>query len=87
MQTGVEVTREQLIARIAELEKGAAKRAARGTSLRVSTKGAVSFYGVGRFPVTLYESQWPVLLAEAPQILAFIEKNKALLAHKPTKEE
>ena len=43
-----------------------------GLSLKVSEKGAVSLYGMGRFPVTLYKEQWLRVLASAPYIEAFI---------------
>ena len=49
------------------------------TSMKVSEKGAVSVYGLGRFPVTLYQEQWAKLLAMAPEISAFIEENKEKL--------
>ncbi len=48
-------------------------------SLKVSEKGAVSVYGLGRFPVTLYQEQWVKLLAMADEIKRFIEENKARL--------
>jgi hypothetical protein len=48
-------------------------------SMKVSEKGAVSVYGLGRFPVTLYQEQWAKLLAMTEQIKAFIEENKAQL--------
>lgn len=51
-------------------------------SLKVSAKGAVSLYGLGRFPVTLYASQWERLLATAPQLQEFIQTNIASLAQK-----
>ena len=44
-------------------------------SLKVSEKGGVSLYGLGRFPVTLYASQWERLLATAPQLQEFIQMN------------
>jgi hypothetical protein len=54
-------------------ENEALKRATkRGTSIRVSEKGAVSVYGLGRFPVTLYKEQWLKLLDMADDIRAFI---------------
>ena len=57
-------------------ENEALKRAARrGTSLRVSGKGGVSVYGLGRFPVTLYKEQWLKLLAMADEIRAFIAEH------------
>jgi hypothetical protein len=54
----------------------------RGISLRVSEKGAVSVYGLGRFPVTLYKEQWVKLLAVADDILVFIKENDARLKTK-----
>lgn len=50
-----------------------------GITLKVSEKGAVSLYGMGRFPVTLYKEQWLRILASAPQIEAFIRENEAKL--------
>lgn len=52
------------------------------TRLKVSPKAAVSIYGIGRFPVTLYQEQWKKLLAQGPAILAFIEANKDKLSVK-----
>jgi len=48
-------------------------------SMKVSEKGAVSVYGLGRFPVTLYQEQWQKLLAMADDIKAFIEENRSRL--------
>jgi hypothetical protein len=48
-------------------------------SMKVSEKGAVSVYGLGRFPVTLYQEQWQKLLALADEIKAFIEENRSKL--------
>lgn len=53
-----------------------------GITLKVSEKGAVSLYGMGRFPVTLYKEQWLRILASAPQIEAFIQENEARLKTK-----
>jgi hypothetical protein len=58
-------------------------RTARGTSLKVSEKGGVSVYGLGRFPVTLYKEQWTKLLAMADDIKAFIKEHDAELKTKP----
>jgi len=55
---------------------------ARGLSLKVSEKGALSVYGLGRFPVTLYKEQWTKLLAMADDIKAFLEENDARLKSK-----
>ena len=46
------------------------------TSMKVSEKGAVSVYGLGRFPVTLYQEQWTKLLAMSEDIKTFIVENK-----------
>jgi hypothetical protein len=54
----------------------------RPTSIRVSEKGAVSVYGLGRFPVTLYKEQWLKLLAMADDIKKFIAENEARLKAK-----
>ena len=53
--------------------------------LKVSEKGAVSLYGMGRFPVTLYGTQWERLLNEADTIKAFLITNAALLSVKEAK--
>ena len=51
------------------------KAASRGGSIRVSEKGGVSIYGLGRFPVTLYKEQWLRLLDMADDIRTFIRDN------------
>jgi hypothetical protein len=64
-------------------ENEALKRPARGQlSLKVSEKGAVSVYGLGRFPVTLYREQWVKLLGMAEDIRKFIQDNDASLKKK-----
>src|SRR3981081_1546999 len=50
--------------------------------LKVSEKGGVSLYGLGRFPVTLYKEQWIRILASAPEIEAFIRENDSKLKTK-----
>jgi hypothetical protein len=54
----------------------------RALSLKVSEKGGVSLYGVGRFPVTLYKEQWRKILDMAPEIEAFIKENESRLKAK-----
>ena len=51
-------------------------------SMKVSEKGGVSVYGLGRFPVTLYQEQWTKLLAMADEIKTFIEENRSKLKAK-----
>jgi hypothetical protein len=55
----------------------------RATGLKVSEKGGLSVYGLGRFPVTLYKEQWAKLLAMADEIKAFIKAHDAELKTKP----
>ena len=50
--------------------------------LKVSEKGAVSIYGLGRFPVTLYKEQWDRLLEHADEIRDFIKQNEGKLKTK-----
>lgn len=57
-------------------------RATRGASIKVSEKGGVSVYGLGRFPVTLYKEQWAKLLEMADDIRAFIKEHDAQLKTK-----
>lgn len=72
----------------AELERLRAENAAlkqrqtRGLSMKVSEKGALSVYGLGRFPVTLYKEQWTKLLSMADDIRAFLQENDAQLKSK-----
>jgi hypothetical protein len=51
--------------------------------LKVSEKGGLSVYGLGRFPVTLYKEQWTKLLAMTDEIRAFIKEHDAELKGKP----
>ena len=72
-----------------ELEQTKAQLAAfqtQGTTIRVSAKGGVSVYGLGRYPVTLYDQQWLKLLAMAETIQTFIANNRHLLSAKPQKK-
>ena len=57
-------------------------RSRRGITLKVSEKGGVSVYGLGRFPVTLYKEQWTKLLDLADDIRTFIRENEAQLKTK-----
>jgi len=57
-------------------------RQTRAVSLKVSEKGGLSVYGLGRFPVTLYKEQWVKLLDMADDIKAFLKENDARLKSK-----
>jgi hypothetical protein len=69
---------ERLRRENAALKKGAAS----GARMKVSEKGAVSIYGMGRFPVTLYKEQWLKLLGMSDEIRSFIAENESRLKAK-----
>jgi hypothetical protein len=58
------------------------KRSSRGVTMKVSEKGGLSVYGLGRFPVTLYKEQWIRLLDMAEDIRTFMRENEATLKSK-----
>ena len=72
-----EPTYEELKAKLAELETK--QQRAGSLQFKVSEKGGVSVYGLGRFPVTLYYEQWIRLLEASPQLREFLEENKSKL--------
>jgi hypothetical protein len=79
------MSNEDMLAMIAKLkaENNALRtRSSKALTVRVSKVGAVSVYGLGRFPVTLYKSQWDKLLGAADDIKAFIVANESQLAVK-----
>lgn len=71
---------ERLKQENAELKK--TKTKSKEITFKVSQKGAVSVYGMGRFPVTLYKEQWNRLLAKKEELLEFIQENDADLTTK-----
>lgn len=78
-------TEEELKAKIAalEAENAALKvKGPRSLTLKVSEKGGVSLYGIGKFPVTLYKEQWIKVLDYAENIRKFIMENDPLLKKK-----
>ncbi|HEV8585620.1 MAG TPA: hypothetical protein VGT02_11685 [Methylomirabilota bacterium] len=77
----VQAELERLRAENAALKASTIKRGA--ISLKVSEKGGVSVYGLGRFPVTLYKEQWAKLLDLADEIRAFIKAHDKDLKTKP----
>ena len=68
----------QALQRIQELESKPTRR----VSFKVTDKGGVSAYGIGRFPVTLYKSQWEMLIQAGPELEAFLKTNAAKLTTK-----
>ena len=79
-----DMSQADMLAKIAVLEAklAASKRAQGKLTMKVSAKGAISIYGFGQWPVTLYRSQMERLIDAVPQIQAFIEANSADLASK-----
>jgi len=77
-------TEEEMQAEIERLraENEALKKPRGQMSLRVSEKGALSVYGLGRFPVTLYREQWEKLLGMEDEIRRFIQENSHSLKKK-----
>jgi hypothetical protein len=78
-----EPTKEDLMARIAELEKKLESKQGGKLEFKVGDKGGVSVYGLGRFPVTLYYEQWIKLLNATEELRAFLEVNKSRLKLRP----
>jgi hypothetical protein len=71
---------EELRARLQELEKQVeTKKRSGAMEFKVSEKGGVSVYGLGRFPVTLYYEQWTRLLDAGENLRQFLEENKSRL--------
>ncbi len=71
-------------ARIAQMEAALAlANKPKAITMKVSEKGAISIYGMGRFPITLYRGQAERLIKAVPQLEAFIAANAALLSVKP----
>ena len=80
-----DMTQEQMkeeLERLRTENEALKKRSEKGLSLKVSQKGGVSVYGLGRFPVTLYKEQWEKLLDMSDDIRAFIQENEPQLKTK-----
>ena len=78
-----EPTKEDLMAKITQLEKQLGSKQSGNLEFKVGEKGGVSVYGLGRFPVTLYYEQWNKLLDAAKHLRAFLETNKSRLKLRP----
>ena len=74
-----EPSKEDLMAKIAQLEKQLGSKQSGKLEFKVGDKGGVSVYGLGRFPVTLYYEQWNKLLDATEDLRAFLEANKSRL--------
>ena len=71
-----EPTYDELKAQLAALQEKVKGRDRRALEFRVSEKGAVSLYGLGRFPVTLYYEQWMKVLDHVDELRTFLQENK-----------
>jgi hypothetical protein len=71
------------LARLQRENEALKARTKTSPSLKVSEKGGVSVYGLGRFPVTLYKEQWLKLLGMADEIRRFIQENEGRLKTRP----
>jgi hypothetical protein len=78
----MEETLEQKVARLESENQALKGRRSGNLSLKVSEKGGLSVYGLGRFPVTLYKEQWVKLLGFASEIESFIKENESQLKTK-----
>lgn len=72
----------QLAAMKAQAQRKLTLKVTDGGKDGTGSKGAISLYGLGRFPITLYRGQWERLVAEGPHITQFIEANAGLLSVK-----
>ncbi len=79
-EVSLEAQLEALKAENAALK--AQKSAPKALSIKVSEKGAISIYGLGRFPVTLYKTQMERLISAVPEVQAFIAANASKLTVK-----
>lgn len=73
---------QEELARLRAENEALKKKNTREVSLRVSEKGGVSLYGLGKFPVTLYKEQWERVLDMSEDIRAFIRENASSLRTK-----
>lgn len=73
-----DMTQDQLIAMVQKLQSARQSK----LTIKVSAKGAISIYGFGKWPVTLYRSQMERLMAAKDEVMAFIDANEDLLATK-----
>jgi hypothetical protein len=78
-QVSAEPTREELLARIAQLERKAEQK---GQAIKVTEKGSLSMYGLGHFPVTLTFTQWVIVAKNMPKLMAHASANYGKLFFK-----
>ena len=81
------MTPEQELAYLRAENERLRKNKATTNGIKVSPKGCVAVYGLGRFPVVLYASQWQALLDRADEVREFIEANRGRLAWKDTDQD
>ena len=81
-----DMTKEQMLAKIAELQamNEAANKAKNAIRMKIGDKGGLSVFHTSRFPTTLYDSQWRIVLSHATEIIAYLDSHKSQLSHKDT---
>ncbi len=82
MKGDLQMTEDEMKAELERLTKeneSLKARTSKGISLKVSEKGGVSVYGMGRFPITLYKEQWIKLLDMSDDLRRFIDENASKL--------
>lgn len=78
-----QLSHAQLVQAMLEMKAQLEAKPVRRVVFKVTDKGGISAYGLGRFPTTLYKSQWLQLMEAMPQLQEFIQANAAKLADKP----
>lgn len=83
MKSTTDMSRQELEAYVAQLKADKEKAAAaRPVTFKVGAKGGVSAYGLGRWPVTLYKSQWARLIERIPELKQYLKDHDSELAEK-----
>lgn len=83
MKDNANLKRQMEVASLRVENASLRKAQEQGITLKVSPRGAVSLYGIQRFPVTLYRNQWERVLSAADEIRSFVVKNDAKLSKGP----
>lgn len=82
LQDQTKPTYDQLFAMLQDAKAKLSEAKSSGNGFKVTAKGGISMYGLGRFPVTLYKSQWLNLKDRIPGLMDFIAANDDKLAVK-----
>jgi hypothetical protein len=83
LQDLTQFSQAQLVQMLLDAHAKLEAQPARRVSFKVTDKGGCSAYGLGRFPVTLYKSQWLQLITAMPELEAFLRANASKLTTRP----